>query len=311
MLDERLRFDLSVRPQGYRWWYFDAESADGAHAITIIAFIGSVFSPYYAWSGRGAPVDHCALNVALYGACPRWTMTERSARRVNIERERFDIGASTLSWRDGEVTISIDEHAAPLPSPVRGAVRIRPQVQTACTFLIDSNGRHRWRPLAPRASFEVDMQNPALSWKGEGYLDANDGDEPIEHGFQSWNWARLHGGGAAPLILYDTVPREGPPRRFALEIGENGEIAERAPPPLGAMATTPVFKMARTTGCDADAAITAVRTLEDAPFYSRSIIETTIGGIPRRGFHESLSGDRLKSAIVRAMLPFRMPRHDF
>jgi carotenoid 1,2-hydratase len=26
-----------------------------------------VFSPYYKKSGRGDPLDHCALNVALYG----------------------------------------------------------------------------------------------------------------------------------------------------------------------------------------------------------------------------------------------------
>jgi carotenoid 1,2-hydratase len=311
MLDERLRFDLSIPPRGYRWWYFDAESADRAHAITIIAFIGSVFSPYYAWSGRSSPLNHCALNVAIYGAKPRWAMTERSARRVAVERDRFNIGASALSWRDGELTISIDEHTAPLPSPFRGAVRIRPQVQTTRTFFIDADGRHRWRPLAPRASFEVEMKNPALSWKGEGYFDSNDGDEPLEDAFQSWNWARLNARTAAPIILYDTVPREGPLRRLAMEVGANGQIAEVAPPPLRVMAPTPVFRMPRIAGCDGSAAISAVRTLEDAPFYSRSIIETTIGGILRRGFHESLSGDRLKTPIVRAMLPFRMPRHDF
>ena len=50
-----------VAPGGYRWWYVDALSDDGQHGLTVIAFIGSVFSPYYAWSRRGArSANHCA-----------------------------------------------------------------------------------------------------------------------------------------------------------------------------------------------------------------------------------------------------------
>jgi carotenoid 1,2-hydratase len=153
------------------------------------------------------------------------------------------------------------------------------------------------------------MANPPLSWRGEGYFDSNDGEEPLEDAFQYWDWARLSAAGAAPLVLYDTVPRKGPPRRLAVEIGADGAVSERAPPPTAALPVTPVFRMRRTLGADAQARV--VRTLEDAPFYSRSLVETTIGGLTRRGFHESLSGDRLRSPVVRAMLPFRMPRHDF
>ena len=48
------------RTDGYVWWYVDALSDDGQHGLTLIAFIGSVFSPFYAWSrrrgaGRSAP----------------------------------------------------------------------------------------------------------------------------------------------------------------------------------------------------------------------------------------------------------------
>ncbi len=311
MLDERIRFDLTVRPNGYRWWYFDAESADGAHALTIIAFVGSVFSPYYAWSNRARPGDHCALNVALYGEQPRWTMTERSSARVVIARERFHIGASSLTWRDGALLIAIDERAAPFPRAVRGVVKIRPRALTDRTFAIDAAGRHRWRPLSPCADCEVEMRDPPLSWRGEGYFDSNDGEEPLEEAFQSWDWARLSAKDAAPLILYDTMPRNGPPRRLAIEISETGAVAEQAPPLMKSAPPTPLFRMPRRAGADESAGVKIVRTLEDAPFYSRSIVETTIGGIPRRGFHESLSGERLRSPLVRAMLPFRMPRHDF
>ncbi len=42
------------RPAATRWWYVDALSDDGRHGLTLIAFIGSVFSPYYAWARRRA-----------------------------------------------------------------------------------------------------------------------------------------------------------------------------------------------------------------------------------------------------------------
>ena len=45
-------FSLAVATNGYAWWYVDALSDDGQHGLTIIAFIGSVFSPYYARARR-------------------------------------------------------------------------------------------------------------------------------------------------------------------------------------------------------------------------------------------------------------------
>lgn len=310
MLDDRLRFDLKVPPGGYAWWYFDAESPDRTAAITIIAFIGSVFSPYYAWAGRTAPENHCALNVAIYGPSPRWTMTERSRKRVALARERFDIGASALSWRDGELTIAIDERAAPFPFPVRGEVRVRPLALTERTFLIDAHGRHRWRPLAPRARFDVTLSEPRLIWSGDGYFDSNDGDEPLEDAFSVWNWARLHPLSGDTVVLYDTEPRTGAAQRIAIAVNGKGEVVDARLPPLQRADQTAVFRMDRRIGGDAGSAPKIIRTLEDAPFYSRSLVETSLGGQSYRGFHESLSGDRLRSPVVRAMLPFRMPRHD-
>jgi carotenoid 1,2-hydratase len=52
------RFDEDIPPGGYSWWYVDAISDDGQHGLTIIAFLGSVFSPYYKRSGRGDPLNH-------------------------------------------------------------------------------------------------------------------------------------------------------------------------------------------------------------------------------------------------------------
>ena len=43
---------------GYLWWYVDALSDCGRYGLSIIAFVGSVFSPYYAWARRKGDVTH-------------------------------------------------------------------------------------------------------------------------------------------------------------------------------------------------------------------------------------------------------------
>ena len=51
-----------------------------------------------------------------------------------------------------------------------------------------------------------------------------------------------------------------------------------------------------------------LKTLEDAPFYARSVISARLLDEPVILMHESLSLDRFSMPIVKAMLPFRMPR---
>ena len=51
-----------------------------------------------------------------------------------------------------------------------------------------------------------------------------------------------------------------------------------------------------------------IRTLEDAPFYARSVVSAQLCGEPVMMMHESLSLDRFRQPVVQAMLPFRMPR---
>ena len=64
--------DLNVRPRGYAWWYVDALSDDGKEGLTLIAFIGSVFSPYYFKGRRRGdddPRNYCSLErLSLRGA---------------------------------------------------------------------------------------------------------------------------------------------------------------------------------------------------------------------------------------------------
>lgn len=50
------------------------------------------------------------------------------------------------------------------------------------------------------------------------------------------------------------------------------------------------------------------QTLEDTPFYVRSVLESGLLGEKVVSMHETLNVPRLVSPAVRFMLPWRMPR---
>jgi len=302
-----LRFDTPVARDGYVWWYVDALSDDGQHGLTVIAFIGSVFSPYYALArrrGRGDPLNHCAVNVVLYGPRgSRWAMTERG--RASLERSEswLRIGPSALSFEDGALALDLDEVAAPLPSRIRGRVRLTPAALTNRTFGLDAAGRHRWSPIAPDARVEVTLERPALRWSGHGYFDTNAGEAPLENDFSVWNWSRakLRRGSA---VLYAVEGR--PP--IAIRIDPTGAVEPFEAPAPAALPPTPLWRMPRETRADPAASARVVKTLEDSPFYARSVIETGLLGETAPAMHESLSLVRFRAAWTQLMLPFRMPR---
>jgi carotenoid 1,2-hydratase len=301
------RFDVSVAPGGYAWWYIDALSADGQFGLTVIAFIGSVFSPYYAWSGRRDPENHCAVNVALYGPRGhRWAMTERGRGALKRDASHFTVGPSALAWDGETLRIQIEEITAPMPSRLKGTIRLRPRALSGWTFPLDAAGRHLWRPIAPRADVEVCLSHPDLSWRGEGYFDTNRGQEPLEDAFREWTWSRGHSD-AETLIFYDVTRRGGETLGLSLSVSRAGQIHEVEAPPMRSLPST-FWRVPRPVRADAGEAVRLVRTLEDAPFYSRSDVEARQNGRMARIVHESLDLGRLTVPVVRAILPFRMPR---
>ena len=302
-------FDRPVPPGGYAWWYVDAISDDGEHALTLIAFIGSVFSPYYAWSGRHDPMNHCALNVALYGAGgQRWTMTERGRGSVAVSANDFAIGPSHVRWDGDGLTIDIREKGMPIPHPVRGRVRFIPRTLNNKTFAIDAAGHHHWRPIAPLADVEVAFDTPGISWRGPGYFDMNFGESPLEDAFSYWDWSRLHQKNGVTSISYTTDSRDGGQLSHALRFGRDGRLETTSSQPGFDLPRTRIFGIRRRTHPVDNAPLGLGKTLEDTPFYSRSTIRSRIDGQWASGVHESLDGNRLRNTLVKLMLPFRMPR---
>ena len=273
-------------------------------------FVGSVFSPYYAWArrrGRPDPVNHCAFNVALYGTkVNRWSMTERGASSVKREESLLTIGPSSILWDGNAINITLDEICAPLPRRIRGSIRLVPTAVCTRSFDLDERGRHRWQPFAPCARIDVQLDAPAQAWSGDAYLDSNFGDEPIEDAFQEWTWSRA-GVSDGTVVLYDYHARASEPRSMALKFDRAGGVTTIQPPPSLRLRTS-VWRVARSTRADAGRSATVRKTLEDGPFYSRSLLDTHLQGEHTQGIHESLSLDRFRAPWVQCLLPFRMPR---
>lgn len=306
-------FDLDVEPNGYHWWYLDAISDDRRHAITVIFFIGSVFSPYYSWSrsrGRTRAQDHCAVNVVVYGGRgKRWAMTERGADALACGEDAIRIGPSGMRWTGNDLVIDLDEIGVPLPARIRGQIRVRPETTNCRQFILDQRGRHFWQPIFPSARVEVHFDRPALAWRGQAYVDTNHGTVPLEEDFCGWNWSRVGNARGRATILYDRELVSGDRQCLALRFEKDGTLTSFTPAAATRLPSTPVWRIPRSTRCEPDwQSPPRVKTLEDTPFYSRSLLSGIDAGEAVTGVHESLSMNRFTRAWVRLLLPFRMPR---
>lgn len=233
-------------------------------------------------------------------------MTERGSPALHREATALAIGPSSLRWDGTTLVIAIREIGVPWPRPIRGEVRVTPEALTGFSAPLDEAGRHRWRPIAPRAQVEVALDQPSLRWSGTGYLDSNDGDEPLEAGFRRWDWSRAVLAGGDTAILYDTFPKSGAERGIAIHVGRDGTVSPIAAPPLVTLPRTG-WRLPRFTRADGgDARVS--RTLTDAPFYARSVLQTQLMGAPADAIHESVDLGRFAAPWTQLMLPFRMPR---
>ena len=236
-------------------------------------------------------------------------MTERSHAAVLCERSTLAIGPSALRWTGAGLEIDIEERdkrvGIPWQRRVRGRIRVIPEALNTVAFALDPEGRHHWHCLAPRARIEVEMANPALSWRGSAYFDSNSGSESLEEGFRIWHWSRAHSAGGA-VVTYEGIRRDGSPFASALRFGRDGVPSSESLPPVAPLPDT-IWQMERKTRADRGQA-RLVKTWEDAPFYARSTLASRLFGEDVIAVQESLDLDRFASPIVQFMLPYRMPR---
>lgn len=234
-------------------------------------------------------------------------MTERSRSAVTRSATRLSIGPSALEWRDGRLHLTLDEIGAPLPKRIRGTITVEPGARPAHREALDVAGRHRWSVIAPCGRATVELKSPSLSWSGPAYHDHNRGSRALEDDFVRWDWSRAHLADGRAAVLYDVERRSGDPLSLATAFGADGSHDDFVSPPLAALPAT-AWGLRPSTRSALTRAPTIAMSLEDGPFYARSVIGAEWLGQPVVGVHEHLSLERFKRRWVRSLLPFRMPR---
>ena len=292
------------------WWYIDALSDCGEHGLSLIAFVGSVFSPYYAKAIKQGinphPENHCALNVALYNPRSKyWSMTERPSVSVQRSEREFVIGPSSLHWDGEALHIDINEWSVPIPRRLQGRVSVYPEQLFDFSTPLDPQARHHWGPIAPLARVEVHLSHPGQSWRGRGYVDSNEGVEPIACAFTQWDWSRTHMKDGSSTVLYDCQYPKGDDQLLALRFLSNGQVESFAAPARQSMPRT-AWGLERRLRSDGP--LGKIQSLEDTPFYQRAVVTNRLLGEEVESFHETLHAQRFDSAWVQALLPWRMPR---
>ncbi|MGR3494478.1 carotenoid 1,2-hydratase [Citreimonas sp.] len=279
----------------------------GTRALSVIGFIGSVFSPWYAWSGRRDPENHVCLNVATYGPGGRFAMTDRGRAALRQDPRRIDIGPSSMTWERGALVIDVNEIGGPpLFGRIRGRIRVTPGAITGVELPLTQDGAHVWRPFAPSARVACTLEAPGWQWRGHGYFDANFGTRALEADFDRWTWGRFPAMGGA-TCFYDARRRDGSTLAAGFHFDAGGRAHAIALPPQHRIRRS-LWAVRRETRGDAGSAPRQVMGMLDAPFYTRSMVQTVLDGERTVGVHEALDLRRFRSRLVKPMLACRVPR---
>ena len=245
--------------------------------------------------------------MATYGPGGRFTMTDRGRPALRQTENTFTVGPSSLRWDGQALTIDINELGAPPRlGRIRGQVTLTPAAITGDELPLCADGGHVWRPFAPVADIRVALDAPGWAWDGHGYFDANFGTRALEADFDTWTWGRFPTRTGA-TCFYDATRRDGSVLAAAVRFDSEGGTEEITPPPLTRMARS-LWAVARETRADPGFQPRQVKAMLDAPFYTRSVVETQLDGEVTAGVHEALDLRRFRSPFLKPMIALRVPR---
>ncbi len=194
----------------------------------------------------------------------------------------------------------------PLVSRVRGQVIVTPSAITHVELPLTQDGTHVWRPFAPTSRINVNLEAKGWQFDGHGYFDANFGTRPLETDFSYWTWGRFPTA-AGSTCFYDATRRDGTALDAAIAFDPAGNAQHIAAPPAKPFKRT-LWALRRETRADAGTKAKQIKPMLDAPFYSRSVVETRINGETVQGVHEALDLNRYRSPLLKPMLAVRVPR---
>ena len=288
---------MSVSPGAYRWYYADVVAGDTT--AVFIFMLGSLFSPRYAARARsgGRPVEHCAVNFALYrrGVRRQWVLSEYPGAKQSEAELR--IGDSHLAYRDdGTVEFFVRARTAPFGGVTKAFLKLTPEGPGLGDQLLVPGLSHRWAPLLLRARATLRLPLLGLALEGHGYHDTNAGSEPLGTDLAGWTWARVPGS-AAPHVNYRRPAGAGLHVR-----GTDAEASVvRAPSARGASTLTGWgLRVPRALEAGPER-LGAPSLLESSPFYAR--LEAAAPGLHALG--EVADFRRFRSPLIRWMAHFR------
>jgi carotenoid 1,2-hydratase len=157
---------------------------------------------------------------------------------------------------------------------------------------------------------EVALENPSVKWAGHAYLDSNEGDEPInavDAPFIEWDWSRASLRDGSTAVIYDVRQKRGADRVIAARFARNGAVEHFEAPPRQKLPPS-AWRINRTMRSDHTVPVSVTQSLEDTPFYARSVLTSGLLGETVTSMHETLNIPRLASTAVQLMLPWRMRR---
>jgi len=232
-------------------------------------------------------------------------MTDRGRAALTRSDHGFRVGPSRMVWDGQRLVVDIDEVSSPpIISRVRGRIVITPSAVTGVQLELGQG--HIWRPFAPVARIEVDLTQ-GHRWTGHGYFDANFGDSALERDFRFWTWGRYPTKTGA-TCFYDAERADGSMLAQAIRFTPDGQAEQLAnPPPLQPFKRT-LWAVRRETRGDTGCRPHQVMSMLDAPFYSRSVVETVLDGEVCHGVHEALDLRRFAQPLLMPMLAVRVPR---
>ena len=234
-------------------------------------------------------------------------MTDRGAAALRQSRDCLQVGPSSMRWTGSELVIDINEVSSlPLISRMRGRISLTPSGVTDVELPLTPDSAHIWRPFAPTALINVALEAKGWNWKGHGYFDANFGTRPLEADFKSWTWARYPSRTGA-TCFYDVTHLDGSKLATATAFSPEGVATPVTGPPLTPFKRT-LWALRRETRADTGTTPRQIKPMLDAPFYSRSVVETKIDGELVQGVHEALDLVRYRSRLLKPMLAVRVPR---
>lgn len=233
-------------------------------------------------------------------------MTERGRNDIFAENTNLIIGPSRVRYCGDALVAEIDERASPIPRRAKGTIRIHPRSVNPDPFRLDYEGRHIWHPVVPSARVELKFSTPDIAWSGEGYVDMNHGSEALEEGFRHWNWSRSCLTDRA-VVFYEGALKDGEPFGLSLSFAPDG-TASSIPAPMEQPLARTIWLLPRWTRTDRGTKSKIARTLEDTPFYSRTILDSRLFGETVKTMHESVDLNRFSARWTQALLPYRMPR---